>query len=91
MYPFMTLNDNTEIVHSEVFDANGEEQVKVYIEKQTDCGFASAYCYLPEYKWEKIDGFTESEINKFQDFIASVAHVIFDLARKGGFANAANL
>ena len=33
MYPFMTLEDNTEIVHSEVFIVEGKEMVKVYIEK----------------------------------------------------------
>ena len=30
MYPFMTLNDKTEIVHSEAYDENGVETVKVY-------------------------------------------------------------
>ena len=30
MYPFMTLNDETEIVHS---DMNDDGSVKVYIEK----------------------------------------------------------
>lgn len=32
MYPFMTLDDNTEIVHSDVLI---DGKVKVYIEKQT--------------------------------------------------------
>lgn len=30
LYPFMTLNDNTEIVHSEILNNNGKEQVKVF-------------------------------------------------------------
>ena len=30
MYPYMTLNDNTEIVHSEMLE---DGRVKVYIEK----------------------------------------------------------
>ena len=34
MYPFMTLNDNTEFVHSEVIEKDGREQIKVCIEKQ---------------------------------------------------------
>ena len=34
MYPFMTLNDETEIVHSEMLQ-NGK--VKVYIEKPDSC------------------------------------------------------
>ena len=47
MYPFMTLDDNTEIVHSEM---QPDHRVKVYIEKpdEKDC-FHSAVCYLPDY------------------------------------------
>ena len=33
MYPFMTLEDKTEVVHSEVYDSDGAETVKVYFEK----------------------------------------------------------
>ena len=33
LYPFMTLNDNTEIVHSEAIEKDRREQVKVCIEK----------------------------------------------------------
>ena len=42
MYPFMTLDDNTEIVHSEM---QPDHRVKVYIEKpdEKDC-FHSAVC-----------------------------------------------
>ncbi len=29
MYPFMTLEDKTEVVHSETYDNNGVETVKV--------------------------------------------------------------
>ena len=51
MYPFMTLDDNTEIVHSEM---QPDHRVKVYIEKpdEKDC-FHSAVCYLPDYTWER--------------------------------------
>lgn len=28
LYPFMTLNDNTEIVHSELLDDLGDKRVK---------------------------------------------------------------
>jgi hypothetical protein len=87
----MTLNDDTEIVHSDVFFDNGTEQVKIYIEKPIDGGFASAYCFLPSYKWEDIDGFSKSEIATLQEFVESVSHIVFELARNGGFANAANL
>lgn len=26
-------------------------------------GFKSAYCHLPEYKWDEITGFDDSEMN----------------------------
>ena len=90
MYPFMTLNDKTEIVHSEAYDENGVETVKVYFEKHVYGGFHSAECYLPSYEWKNIDGFSDEEIQKLQEFLESVAHIIIELAREGGFDNASN-
>ena len=90
MYPFMTLNDKTEIVHSEAYIENGKEIVKVYFEKPILGGFNSAECYLPAYKWKNINGFSEEEIKSFQELLQSTAHIIISLAREGGFENAAN-
>ena len=45
LYPFMTLNDNTEIVHSESLQKDGKEQVEVRIEKPVYGGFHSASCW----------------------------------------------
>lgn len=84
-YPFMTLNDNTEIVHSEVIEKNGREQVEVRIEKTVYEGFHSASCWLPDYRWENIDGFSGEEIKYFQEYLNSVAHIIMQLVREGGF------
>ena len=39
IYPFMTLNDKTEIVYSEAYIENNKEIVKVYIEKTIYGGF----------------------------------------------------
>ena len=51
MYPFMTLNDDTEITHSEM---KPDGKVKVYIETPDDFGgLHNAICWLPDYKWEK--------------------------------------
>ena len=58
MYPFMTLDDGTEVVHSEAYVENNMEKVKVYFEKPVEGGFESAYCYLPEYRWDQIIGFS---------------------------------
>lgn len=56
MYPFMTLNDGTEVVHSEARDNNGQEYVKVYFEKPVVGGFHSAYCTIPGYAWDQVEG-----------------------------------
>lgn len=84
LYPFMTLNDNTEIVHSEAYLQDGKEIVKVCIEKPVYGGFHSAICYLPDYKWENIHGFSQKDIDFFTDYIQSLAHIIIELAREGG-------
>ena len=52
MYPFMTLNDETEIVHS---DMQNDGRVKVHIERPDEkYGFKHAACWLPDYTWEDI-------------------------------------
>ena len=45
LYPFLTLEDDTEIVHSEM-DESG--CVEVCIEKPVEGGFHSAKCRLPD-------------------------------------------
>lgn len=84
LYPFMTLNDGTEIVHSETIETAGKEKVEVRIEKPVYGGFHSATCWLPKYKWENIDGFSPEDIQYFQELLESVAHIILQLAREGG-------
>ncbi len=88
LYPFMTLEDGTEIVHSESMQDSGREKVKVCIEKPVDWGFKSATCWLPDYQWEKVEGFTPEEIDDLQALVQSLAHVIIELARDGGFEHA---
>lgn len=86
IYPFMTLNDGTEIVHSEMKD---DGRVKVHIEKpDAEKCFLSADCWLPEYKWDNISGFDPETIAYLQDYIASVAHLIIEFSKDGGFQNA---
>jgi hypothetical protein len=88
MYPFMTLNDNTEIVHSEMKN----DKVKVYIETPDEklC-FKHATCWLPEYKWEDIFGYTDEEMNYLKDLVNSEAHLIIEFSQTGGLLNASNL
>ena len=86
MYPFLTFDDNTEIVHSELHE---DKSVDVYVETPCPGGFKSAYCRLPDYHWSKIYGYSQSEIDEYQKTIESNAHLIIRYAETGGFDNAA--
>ena len=89
MYPFMTLDDNAEIVHSEM---GKDGCVKVYIEKpNAKDGFHYATCYLPSYTWEDVFGFSDEEINRYKKVIESTAHLIMEFSQKGGFNNASDI
>lgn len=69
MYPFLTLDDETEIVHS---DIQPDGRVKVYIERpDAEDGFHHATCWLPDYQWEDIYGFSQNDIARFQEMIAA--------------------
>ena len=86
MYPFLTLDDGTEIVHSDM-DASGH--VRVYLEKPDaeDC-FHSATCVLPGYEWRDVSGFSETELRRYGEVVASTAHLILEFAADGGFEHA---
>ena len=81
MYQFMQLEDETEIVHSDIIKCGDGEMVKVFIEKPIYGGFKSAVCYLPQYKWESIEGFNSDEIERFQEILESTAHLIIRFAK----------
>ncbi|MBQ9060364.1 MAG: hypothetical protein IJ128_04395 [Firmicutes bacterium] len=86
MYPFITLNDDTEITHSEM---KPDGNVKVYIETPDEKdGFHSAVCWLPQYHWENISGYSEAEINYFKQLIRNNAHVILEFSQEGGVLDA---
>lgn len=87
MYPYLTLDEDTEIVHSAMDDSGC---VKVYIEKADEKdGFHSAICMLPAYEWKEISGFSEKEIKAYQQIIEKNAHMIMELSQCGGIDNAA--
>ena len=84
----MTLEDGTEIVHSEMRE---DGRVKVYLEKpDAKDGFHHATCYLPGYDWEDVFGFTEEEMKRYQEVIESTAHLILEFSQEGGFENASS-
>lgn len=87
MYPFMTLDDDTEIVHSEMKE---DGRVKVYLERpDAKDGFHHATCWLPGYVWEDIVGFSEGDMARFREVVQSTAHLILQFSQEGGFDSAA--
>ena len=85
MHPYMTLNDDTEITHSE---RKPDGRVKVYIETPDEKdGFHDATCWLPDYSWEN-HGYSEAEIAYFKQLIRDNAHLILEFSEEGGILNA---
>ena len=68
MYPYMTLADETEIVHSQIIEN----------------GFDSARCELPDYKWTERMGYSDEEIEMFEELLHSNAHLLYKYAENGG-------
>ena len=86
MYPFMTLDDETEITHSEFLP---DDKVKVYVEKaDAKDGFHDMICYLPSYEITSVHGFSKAEQDKYMEIIRSTAHLIMEFSKDGGFENA---
>lgn len=87
MYPFLTLDDSAEIVHSEM---RPDGTVKVYVEKPDEAdGFHNAVCIVPGYRWQDVFGFSEQELARYDEVIHSTAHLILQFAQEGGFDSAA--
>ena len=86
MYPYMTLADETEIVHSHLKEQNGIKTVEVHFERPKPYGFDSARCKLPFYEWTMRDGFTDEEISWFESLLQNNAHTIIKYAELGGIS-----
>lgn len=84
MYPYMTFSDDTEVTHSQMHE---DGTVKVFIETPVEGGFKDLICVLPTYEW-KNEGYTESELKYWEEYVRNNAHVIMELAQEGGFAHA---
>ena len=70
----MTLDDETEIVHSEMKE---DGTVKVYVEKpdEKNC-FHYMTCYLPKFQIKDVVGFSDKEVKRYKEVIRSTAHLI---------------
>ena len=84
MYPYITLADETEITHSQIIEAGGQQNVEVHFERPNETGFDSARCVLPSYQWKFVDGFTAAEMELFNELLHSNAHLLYRYAAQGG-------
>lgn len=87
LYPFMTLNDGTEIVYSSPIQNGNQEQVKVQIETPIENGFKSATCILPGYLWAN-NGYSEMEMASLKELVKSTAHLLIRFSHEGGIESA---
>lgn len=84
MYPYMTLEDGTEIVHSHIIKDNNIDKIEVHFERPTENGFDSARCELPSYNWLIIEGYTQEDIDFFETYLKNNAHLLYKYAAQGG-------
>jgi hypothetical protein len=85
MYPYLTFEDGTEVVHSELQSHDGINEVLVHFERPTEDGFDSVRCSLPSYAWTPWEGhFTDEELSFFEKFLEANAHLIYRYASTGG-------
>ncbi len=85
MYPYLTLGDGTEVVHSELIDDELGGRVLVHFERPGRDGFDSVRFELPSYDMEVWEGgFSEEELQSLREFLASNAHLLFRYAAEGG-------
>lgn len=86
MYPYMTLSDDTEIVHSQIIEEDGQKKVIVHFERPTEDGFDSARCELPDYRWVSREGFSDEDMRLFEKLLESNAHLLYKYAANGGIS-----
>ena len=84
LYPYVTLGDETAILHTHAFEEDGIEKVEVQFEKPIETGFKSARCILPSYKWIKVENCTEEDIAFYTKIVENNADLIYKYARSGG-------
>lgn len=80
LYPYMTLTDETEIVHSQIIEEQGEKKIIVHFERPTENGFDSARCELPSYRWILQDGYSDAEISNFEELLKKNTRQIWESA-----------
>lgn len=76
-YDYAELRDGTQVAFSNVLDDN---TIKVSIERPVKDGFDTARCVLPAYRWSEVEGFSQEELAKLDEFVRTNAPLITRLA-----------
>lgn len=84
-YPFITLDNGTQISHSEML---ADRSVLVYIRKDA---FHRAVLVLPAQEWREVIGFTADELAEYNRVILKMTSLILEFSQKGGFRGASGL
>ena len=79
MYPYMSLADGTEIMHSQLTEKG---EVHIHFERAHESGFDSVRCTLPSYSWTVWEGeFTPEEMEFYAEFVHKNAHLLYKYAK----------
>lgn len=70
MYNYIKLADDTQIAHSNILE---DQTVQVSIERPVDGGFCSATFFLPQCRWQSVEGFNASELEYFTEIVRNNA------------------
>ncbi len=84
-YAFITLDDGTQISHSEML---ADHHVRVYLRRDE---LHHALFLLPEQTWTDSVGFSEEELLRYQKLIRKMTPLILEFSQKGGFRGASGL
>ena len=85
MHPYLTFDDGTEVVHSDLIHEGGVDKVLVHFERPTENGFDSIRCELPSYTWTPWEGsFSKDELAIFDEFVHANAALLYKYAASGG-------
>ena len=78
MYPYLTFDDGTEVMHSDIVEDGDVEKVLVHFEGPTEAGFDSIRCKLPSYTWTPWEGaHSSADIDFLEQFLRNNAHLIY--------------
>ena len=84
-YAFTTLDDGTQISHSEML---ADHRVRVYLKRDE---FHHARFLLPDQTWTDTVGFSEEELLRYQKLIRKMTPLILEFSQKRGFRGASGL